>query len=105
MDFSTLDPQNYEKLLAEKKLKLKSMFSSFTTPEVEVFASEPTHFRMRSEFRVWHEGEDLYYYMFDKAQEKNIRTEQYLPASLIINQMMTALMEEVRPNQILRYKL
>jgi tRNA (uracil-5-)-methyltransferase len=105
MDFSALDPQNYAKLLEEKKLKLKSMFSSFTTPEVEVFASAPAHFRMRSEFRVWHEGEDLYYYMFDKTQEKNIRTEQYLPASLLINQMMTALMEEVRPNQILRHKL
>ena len=45
------------------------MFSEFTPPELEVFASERSHYRYRSEFRVWHEGADLYYYMFDKTKE------------------------------------
>jgi tRNA (uracil-5-)-methyltransferase len=95
----------YNSLLEEKKTKLTEMFSAFTLPDLEVFPSSPSHYRMRSEFRVWHEGEDLYYYMFDKEQDQKIRTEQFLPASLLINQMMEALMIELRPNKALRHKL
>lgn len=91
--------------LKAKHLKLKNLFKDYTSLEIEVFSSTPLHYRMRCEFRVWHEGEDLYYYMFDKDADQKIRTEQFLPASLLINQMMTALMEELRPNPILRHKL
>ena len=102
------DLEKYDELLVLKKTKLLSMFSEFTPPELEVFASERSHYRYRSEFRVWHEGADLYYYMFDKTKEpehQKIRCDQFLPASLLINQMMDALMVEIRPNQSLRHKL
>lgn len=100
-----MNPANYDQQLEEKRLKLKALFAPYTELEIDVFASAPAHYRMRSEFRVWHEGEDLYYYMFDKGQDQKVRTEQYLPASLLINEMMEALMVELRPNKILRHKL
>lgn len=100
-----MNPANYDQQLEEKRLKLKALFAPYTELEIDVFASAPAHYRMRSEFRVWHEGEDLYYYMFDKVQDQKVRTEQYLPASLLINEMMEALMVELRPNKILRHKL
>jgi tRNA (uracil-5-)-methyltransferase len=105
MNLESLDPALYSSQLEEKRVKLLSLFEKFNTPEVEVFPSAPAHYRMRSEFRVWHEGEDLYYYMFDKVLDQKIRTEQFLPASQLINKMMMALMEELRPNPILRHKL
>jgi tRNA (uracil-5-)-methyltransferase len=105
LNIELLNPDNYASQLEEKLKKLKLLFAVYPIPEIEVFASEPTHYRMRTEFRVWHEGDDLYYYMFDKEKEKNIRTEQFLPASILINEMMTALMDELRPNQVLRNKL
>lgn len=105
MNSNQFNTAQYDADLEIKRLKLKDLFKDYTNLEIEVFASAPSHYRMRSEFRVWHEGEDLYYYMFDKGTDQKIRTEQFLPASLLINQMMEALMEELRPNHILRHKL
>ncbi|MFA6237931.1 MAG: tRNA (uridine(54)-C5)-methyltransferase TrmA [Bacteriovorax sp.] len=105
MNAESTTQANYASQLEEKRLKLNALFSDIEHPEIEVFESLPEHYRMRAEFRVWHEGEDLYYYMFDKGQDQKVRTEQYGPASLLINQMMSVLMEELRPNKILRHKL
>lgn len=105
MDLNALDTTLYASQLEAKRLKLKELFKPFTTMEPEVFASPDSHYRMRSEFRVWHDGDDMFYYMFDKVQDQKIRTEQYLPAGLLINEMMKALMDELRPNLVLRKKL
>lgn len=35
---------------------------------IDVFASPDQGFRLRAEFRVWHEGEDVYYVMFDTVR-------------------------------------
>lgn len=105
MNIELLNPANYNTLLEEKCEKLKKLFSAFDLPSLEVFKSTSSHYRMRAEFRVWHDGEDLYFYMFDKEKNQNIRTDQFLPASLLINEMMTALMNEVKPNNLLRHKL
>jgi tRNA (uracil-5-)-methyltransferase len=99
------DPESYDSLLEAKRLRLKELFSEYTTEEIEVFPSIPAHYRMRAEFRMWHDGEDLYYYMFDKASDQKIRTDQFVPASSLINAMMSVLIEELRPNLTLRRKL
>ncbi|MBC7713419.1 MAG: tRNA (uridine(54)-C5)-methyltransferase TrmA [Rhizobacter sp.] len=100
-----INTSEYESLLESKRLKLKGLFEIYTDKNIEVFASPVSHYRMRTEFRVWHDGDDMYFYMFDKENKKNIRTEEFIPASILINQMMKALMEELRPNHILRHKL
>ncbi|MBY0415783.1 MAG: tRNA (uridine(54)-C5)-methyltransferase TrmA [Bdellovibrionales bacterium] len=105
MKINEYDPESYQAQLNVKHLKLKELFSPFTQSEVEVFPSAPANYRMRSEFRVWHEGEDLYYYMFDKQSAEKIRTDQFAPASKLINEMMTALVNEIKPSHILRHKL
>ena len=72
MNLDQLNPALYAKLLEEKHLKLKDLFADFHPPELEIFASSSLHYRMRAEFRVWHEGEDLYYYMFDKSAYRSV---------------------------------
>lgn len=105
MNPESLNPDNYNLQLNEKREKLEKLFSDLSLPLIEVFSSEPIHYRMRCEFRVWHEGADLYYYMFDKALEQKIRTDQFLPAARLINEMMLALMDDLKSNPILRHKL
>ncbi|MGU3847015.1 tRNA (uridine(54)-C5)-methyltransferase TrmA, partial [Vibrio diabolicus] len=63
---ATLDvnTQRYQEQLAEKVERLTDMFAPYNMPELEVFESPEQLYRMRAEFRVWHEGEDLYYIMF-----------------------------------------
>ena len=55
-----VDPENYEKQLDAKKTQFNEKFATFNLPELEVFASPKQNYRMRSEFRVWHDGDDLY---------------------------------------------
>jgi len=105
MNLAAMDPNNYDALLQQKRIKLEQAFADFNPPELEVFASKPAHYRMRAEFRMWHEGDDLYYYMFDKALNAKVRCDQYLPAGKLINQMMAVLIEELIPNPALRYRL
>lgn len=64
------DPAAYEAQLAEKLARFKADFSPFGLPEPEVFRSAPQHFRQRAEFRIWHQGEDIHYAMFDPASPK-----------------------------------
>ncbi|MCE9679759.1 tRNA (uridine(54)-C5)-methyltransferase TrmA [Shewanella sp. AS1] len=105
MNLEAMDPNQYDKQLDAKREKLAQLFADYNTPALEVFSSESAHYRMRAEFRVWHQGDDLYYYMFDKTLNQKVRCEQFLPASQLINQMMPALMEQLRPNAVLRHKL
>jgi tRNA (uracil-5-)-methyltransferase len=105
MDSTEYNLENYLAQLEEKKNRVLELFSSLTVPSLEVFSSPESHFRMRAEFRVWHDGEDLYYYMYDKVTEQKIRLDSFPVASLLINQVMEALMLELRPNHVLRKKL
>ena len=74
-------------------------------PEVEVFPSAPLHYRMRAEFRVWHEGEDLFHIMFDQQTKEKYRVDHFPPASRLINNVMQAIMPLLKQNETLRRKL
>ncbi|MFT4765915.1 MAG: tRNA (uracil-5-)-methyltransferase, partial [Oleispira sp.] len=73
------NPDQYQSLLDEKKAKIEQDFANFsvnssgqpqTLPELEVFASEPEHFRLRAEFRIWHQDGRCFYAMFEKGNNK-----------------------------------
>ncbi|MGL4734003.1 MAG: tRNA (uridine(54)-C5)-methyltransferase TrmA [Enterovibrio sp.] len=100
-----IDVQHYQEQLDHKTAQLQALLAPFAPPALEVFASTPQHYRMRAEFRVWHEDDALYYVMFDKETKQRYRVEQFLPASELINQAMPALLEKIAPNPILRKKL
>lgn len=95
----------YQQQLAEKTLKLEELLKPFFTRKLQVFPSTPTHYRMRAEFRVWHDGDDLYYIMFDAKTKKPFRVDSFPPASKTINSLMVALIERVKASPILRKKL
>ncbi|QIZ78427.1 tRNA (uridine(54)-C5)-methyltransferase TrmA [Ferrimonas lipolytica] len=105
MDLSALDPSQYESQLATKCDRMRELFAAHATPELQVFRSEPKHYRMRAEFRIWHDGDDLNYIMFDQQTKQRIAITQFLPASTLINEYMIKLREALLPNPTLRFKL
>jgi tRNA (uracil-5-)-methyltransferase len=60
---------------------------------------------MRAEFRLWHEGDDLYHIIFDQQTRERIRVDSFPAASELINALMPRLIDAVRDNKTLRHKL
>ena len=85
-------PETYDQQIGEKRKRIETMFAKFDPPQLEVYESERQNYRMRSvcfckanwaasallevdsevhlnrsEFRVWHEGNQCHYIMFDKV--------------------------------------
>lgn len=104
---ATLDvnPELYQAQLADKIARLKAMFVDYSMPELEVFESPVANYRMRAEFRIWHEGDDMYYIMFNQETREKYRVDQFPAASRLINDLMPLLMDAMKGSPILRHKL
>lgn len=97
--------QEYLTQLEEKTSRLNALLNPYTQAKLAVFHSEEQGYRMRAEFRVWHDGDDLYHIMFNSETKEKYRVDSFPPASETINQAMTTLLELVRPSAVLRKKL
>ncbi|GAA5216582.1 tRNA (uridine(54)-C5)-methyltransferase TrmA [Corallincola platygyrae] len=95
----------YDQQLEAKARWMKDRFAQFSPPSLEVFSSASKHYRMRAEFRVWHEGDDIDYIMFDKGTRNHYKVTSFPQASQLINTLMTALLDEIRDWPVLRRKL
>jgi tRNA (uracil-5-)-methyltransferase len=100
-----VDPTIYQQQLRAKMNKIKQLFSDINCPPLEVFDSPPLHYRMRAEFRVWHDGDDLYYIMFNSKTRERYRVDQFPQGSQLINQLMPLLIDKIKYNTVLRHKL
>ena len=100
-----LPVDRYAELLAEKQQKLTALLSPFDAPDLQVFASPTQHFRMRAEFRIWHEGNDFYHIMFDQQNKQRYRVDNFPIASELINRMMTALLPLLKQQKVLHHRL
>jgi len=103
--FSHIHPDNYTEQLVEKQNEMTELFKEFSLPDAEIYTSEPINYRQRAEFRVWHEGDDLYYIMFNSETKQKYRVDEFPVASTLINQGMKALLEAVKDQPTLRFKL
>ncbi|WP_306604057.1 tRNA (uridine(54)-C5)-methyltransferase TrmA [Azonexus sp.] len=70
MPLPAIDPARYDAQLSDKLTQFKTAFAEFSLPEPAVFTSEPSHYRLRAEFRIWHHGDVLDYAMFDPENPK-----------------------------------
>ncbi len=100
-----IHPDLYPVQLDEKVNALKATFADFDVPEMEVFTSAPLHYRMRAEFRVWHDGDELYHIMFDQETKEKYRVDHFPPASELINQVMAQLIPLLKQHDAARRKL
>ena len=99
-------PEQYLSLLAEKQQRIEEQFASFNIGDIDVYASEPTHFRQRAEFRIWHEGDECFHAMFEPGTKSNpIKIDHFPIASLAICELMPKLMDAINTQPILKHKL
>lgn len=104
-DFS-LD--NYNKQLEAKRSLTVAEFSPFFESgecELEVFDSPIQHYRLRAEFRVWHDVDELYYIMFNQETKEKYRVDSFPIAAKVINELMPIIIEKVLLCPILKKRL
>src|SRR5690554_2183693 len=102
---TAIDDTTYENQFNQKKERLAGLLAPFQAPELDLFRSPAQHYRMRAEFRVWHEGDDLYYVMFDSTTKEKYRVDQLPAANQLINRLMPAILDYVRDKPSLRHRL
>ncbi|WP_104202465.1 tRNA (uridine(54)-C5)-methyltransferase TrmA [Billgrantia saliphila] len=110
MSIPVVEPARYDAQLEAKRERIVRQFERFSPPALEVFPSPPSHYRQRCEFRLWHEGDDLYYAMFevdpdDPKKKRVIRLDDYPVASRRINELMPRLREALLESDVLRRRL
>nr|WP_298891038.1 tRNA (uridine(54)-C5)-methyltransferase TrmA [uncultured Acinetobacter sp.] len=99
---------DYQQQLEFKVQHLLAQFAEFDMPEIEVFESPESHYRMRAEFRIWHTDDDLFYAMFERDEEGKkqvIRIDDFPTATQSINDLMPILLAEVKANPLLSERL
>ncbi len=106
MPLPTYDPADYPAQLAAKAAHFEQNFAGFGVTNVAVHASEPLHYRMRAEFGIWHDGDQLDYTMSDPENPKQkILFDTFPPAAESICAIMPRLWERLIPNDALRSRL
>ncbi len=84
----------YQQQLQDKIEQTRLEFAGFEPSGLDVFASPETGYRMRAEFKIWHEGEAISYAMFRSGQHKTPYTVEHYEAG---SARMQALMKELLP--------
>jgi tRNA (uracil-5-)-methyltransferase len=100
-----IQAENYVEQLQQKVTFITESFAEYEMPKLESFASEPLHYRLRAEFRLWHDGDALHHVMFDQTTKEKYQVHNFPPASKLINHVMQELLLLLKSNDILRRKL
>ncbi|WP_320823248.1 tRNA (uridine(54)-C5)-methyltransferase TrmA [Reinekea sp.] len=99
-------PDQYQSQLAAKAATLTELLADWARPDLTVCASQPSHYRMRAEFRIWHDGPRSYYAMFDpKDPTQPLEVTEFPVASKLLNRLMDEVMAAVMSDPELRHKL
>ncbi len=106
MSIHQVFPERYPEQLQQKVDSIGSMFAPFAPPELEVFPSPVSHYRMRAEFKIWHEGNRSHYAMYQPGEyKKPFIIDTFPVANALINRLMPQLLEEINQDDILSKRL
>ena len=106
MPLSAVDPSRYPQLLALKCERVCALLAPYSPPAPTVFPSAATGFRMRAEFRVWHDGDTLDYVMFRRDDPATpVLIDDFPIGCERIRELMPVLRAELKRDAVLRRKL
>ncbi|MCU4676379.1 tRNA (uridine(54)-C5)-methyltransferase TrmA [Catenovulum sp. 2E275] len=106
MRVDQIDISQYDALLQEKQQTTLNLFNGLNLPaKTNLVASPNKNYRLRAEFRVWHQDDDSFYIMFDPATKEKFRVDYFIPGSELLNQLMQAVRNYFLANETLRFKL
>lgn len=104
-----MSSEAYLEQLQQKQNHFLTLLKDFELPQLSVFPSLERHFRMRAEFRIWHEGEQIHYAMFKQGNKASsasvIRLQQFEYAHESINELMPKLLAKLSEQTVLKHKL
>ena len=95
----------YKEELAEKKERVLGLLSPFEVKDLEVFSANESHYRARSEFKIWHEGEVCSYAMGRLDKKGAVIIEECPKVIAPIAQRMQALLESINSSEVLKHRL
>lgn len=97
----------YPQQLAEKASLTRNEFATFINlDEIDVYASPETGFRMRAEFRIWHEGDKIHYAMFEPGVKKRpYIIDSFRNGSSLLQHSMSKVQNFVNEDPLLRERL
>ncbi len=106
MPLSAINPGCYQLLLDAKVARVSALLAPCTPPAFAVYPSAPTGFRMRAEFRMWHDADELNYVMFRRDDPATPVSIDDLPIACDrIRQLMPLLRAALKADEVLRRKL
>ena len=103
------DPQysreKYRDQLNNKIAAYTETVSNLDFSEIDVFPSQPLGFRMRAEFRIWHEDGKAHYAMNRPGEKRPYIITQFPIGGPLITQLMTPLLLAINSSSLLSKKL
>lgn len=106
MTHNQIDAAMYQQQLDEKVAATQALFAELNFPAPRVFSSPAKNYRMRAEFRIWHDNDDLYYAMFEPGQPRTpVRVDNFDIGSAAICQLMPTLRQGLLGNELLATRL
>ena len=108
---SDIKPENYPHLLDEKVQLLRQQFGSLLSEEalpdgIAIFASPPLNYRMRAEFRIWHDGDTCHYAMYRQGENnKPYIIDTFPQGSPTITRLMPELLSALNASDDLKRRL
>jgi len=106
MPLSNVIPDQYQTLLAAKCARVSELLDPFNPPAPEIFPSSPTAYRMRAEFRIWHDDDKLDYVMFRRDDPRTPVPIYAFPIACdAIQQLMPILRDKLTHSDTLRRKI
>ena len=97
---------SYAEQLTRKKERVSELLAPFYQEALEVFDSPTSHYRARSEFRIWHEGDRCDYAMGNIEKKGAINIEECPKVIEPIEKRMWKLLEKVNAStEVLKQRL
>lgn len=105
LEENQFSPEQCQNQLDRKIEKFRETLSSASIADIDIFPSQPLGFRMRAEFRIWHEDGCAHYAM-NRAGEKRPHIIYDFPiGGPLITQQMTPLLAAINRSPDLSHKL
>ncbi len=102
----SLYEMNYSEQLERKEKKVSELLSPFYQEALEVFDSRDSHYRARSEFRIWHEGDRCDYAMGNITKNGAVSIEECPKVIEPIEKRMWKLLEKINAStEVLKKRL
>jgi tRNA (uracil-5-)-methyltransferase len=101
------DPLAYQKQLDTKVDQFKKLMANagVEIPDLTIHSSAPFGFRMRAEFRIWHEQGQAHFAMNRPGEKRPYIIDDFPIGAELINRLMPIILAAVNANEMLSRKL